>query len=93
MIKKDDVQKLANLARIETTDTEAEEFANDLEHILEYVGQVNTLDLSDEQGQTGPVFNVMREDGDAHESGAHTEDLLNAAPDREGNYFKVKKIL
>lgn len=93
MIKKEDVLKLANLARIETTETEAEELAEDLDHILEYVGQVNKLDLSDEKEQTGSVFNVMRDDINPHESSLHTEDLLKASPDREGDYFKVKKIL
>jgi len=93
MIQKEDVLKLAQLARIETTEAEADELAGDLDHILEYVGQVNSLDLSDEKEQTGPVLNIMREDVDPHESGVYTEDLLAAAPEREGDYFKVKKIL
>lgn len=93
MIKKEDVLKLAHLARIETTEVEAEALAGDLDHILEYVGQVNSLDLSDEKEQTGPVFNVMREDENPHDSGIYTEELLEAAPEQEENYFKVKKIL
>ncbi|PIR38844.1 MAG: Asp-tRNA(Asn)/Glu-tRNA(Gln) amidotransferase GatCAB subunit C [Candidatus Zambryskibacteria bacterium CG10_big_fil_rev_8_21_14_0_10_42_12] len=93
MIKKEDVLKLAQLARIETSEKEAEELAGDLDHILEYVSQVNSLDLSDEKEQTGPIFNVMRDDAHPHESGVHTEELLSASPAREGDYFKVKKIL
>ncbi len=35
----------------------------------------------------------MRDDADPHEAGLYTEDLLKAAPGRDGNYVKVKKIL
>ncbi len=35
----------------------------------------------------------MREDAFPHESGIHTEALLNNAPEREGMFLKVKKIL
>lgn len=41
----------------------------------------------------GVGVNVMREDGEPHESGLYTEKLLSAAPQREGQYIKVKKIL
>lgn len=92
-MNKDDVLKLATLARIEVSDAEATELAGDMENILAYVGQVNDLDLTEEDGETGPIFNVMREDNNAHESGLYTEDLLQAAPEREGDYIKVKKIL
>jgi Asp-tRNA(Asn)/Glu-tRNA(Gln) amidotransferase C subunit len=35
----------------------------------------------------------MRDDSVTHTPGEFTEDILNNAPDREGNYLKVKKIL
>lgn len=92
-MNKDEVLKLAQLARIEISDVEAEEFAHDMDHILEYVGQVNNLDLAEEKEAVGPVFNVMRSDENPHESGIYTADLLAAAPEREQYYFKVKKIL
>lgn len=39
------------------------------------------------------VKNVMREDGEPHESGKFTDILLKAAPKTENGYIKVKKIL
>ena len=35
----------------------------------------------------------MREDSNPHEPGVYTEDLLNLAPERAGQYVKVQKIL
>ena len=90
---------LAKLARIKISDAEATDLAGEFETILNYVGEVKKitspqpLSLSKERGKGRGVFNVMREDGEPHESGIYTEKILNEAPEREGNYIKVKKIL
>jgi Asp-tRNA(Asn)/Glu-tRNA(Gln) amidotransferase C subunit len=39
------------------------------------------------------VKNVMREDGEPHESGKYTEALLKSAPKTADGYIEVKKIL
>jgi Asp-tRNA(Asn)/Glu-tRNA(Gln) amidotransferase C subunit len=41
----------------------------------------------------GAVHNVYREDVVRHEPDQYTEALLAEAPDRQGRYLKVKKIL
>lgn len=43
--------------------------------------------------QAGELRNVMREDRDPHAPKIHTEDLLDSAPARKGDYVVVKKIL
>jgi Asp-tRNA(Asn)/Glu-tRNA(Gln) amidotransferase C subunit len=35
----------------------------------------------------------MRDDNGAHESGEYSKEILEQAPNKEGNYIKVKKIL
>lgn len=94
MITREEIEKLATLARIEVNDAEKESLRNDIESILEYVKSVNGLH-SDEGGIEGtPILrNVMREDMVTYKPGEFTEDLLSLAPYREGNYVKVKKIL
>lgn len=94
---KDTVNKLAKLSRIELKDDEAERLAGELGTILTYVSDLKGV-ISGNQGATNnpenfPTRNVMREDGNPHESGVYTETLLNSAPDREDDYIKVKKIL
>lgn len=92
MITREDIDKLAILARIDISDTEKESLRGDIDSILAYVGQVQNLQV--EVGKDVPVLhNVMRDDVVTHTSSEYTEDLLNLAPAREGNYLKVKKIL
>lgn len=93
MISREDVQKLANLARIKLTPEEEEKFAKDMENILGYVTQIQNVSAAIDARGTEKVKNAMRDDDHAHESGIHTEAILNEAPKREGDYIKVKKIL
>ena len=74
---------------------EAEKLSREFGAILGYVEEVK--DMNNESGimnkEEMPLKNIMREDGEPHESGIYTEDILDNAPMREGNYIKVKKIL
>jgi aspartyl-tRNA(Asn)/glutamyl-tRNA(Gln) amidotransferase subunit C len=93
-MERKDIEHLAKLARIEVIDTEADSIAHDFSSILGYVSEIEAItgDTSGEK-HVGAHFNVMREDANPHEPGMYTEDLLSAAPDRDGQYIKVKKIL
>jgi aspartyl-tRNA(Asn)/glutamyl-tRNA(Gln) amidotransferase subunit C len=92
MISREDIDKLATLARIQISDSEKESLRTDIDSILAYVGQVQNLQV--EAGKNVPALhNVMRDDVVTHTSGEYTEDLLRLAPSREGQYVKVKKIL
>lgn len=97
MIGLKDIEKLAELARIRMSPEEMEPMRKDIDAILGYVGQIQevaaSLGASDLEPQSGAVRNVLREDSTPHASGAYSEELLAEAPAREGNYFKVKKIL
>ena len=93
MIQKEDIKKLAELSRIEVTDEEVSKLSKDIESILEYVHELTELSAPEPESVPGELRNVMREDGEPHKSGLYTETLLDASPEREKNYFKVKKIL
>lgn len=87
---------MAKLARIEVGDEEAENLSHEFDAILGYVGEIKKLDYKSSLVEARPQpsrFNVMREDGEPHESGIYTEKILEQAPAREGDYIKVKKIL
>ncbi len=89
-----EIERLANLARIELTESERDQFALEVSSILGYISEIKgiTGDAPEEK-VVGAVFNVVREDGEPHASGMYTDDLLRVAPDHEGAYIKVKKIL
>lgn len=95
MISVKDIEKLASLARIKLPDGEKESLGGEIDSILEYVGQIQSAsaDAGVDSSKNLPEHrNAFRADSDAHESGVNTEALLAEAPEREGNYLKVKDI-
>lgn len=92
MITKNDVQNLANLARIEISESEAESLTFEIDSILGYVSQIENMSASDSL-EAPRLRNVMREDVATHEPLQYTEDILSNTPERDGNLLKVKKIL
>lgn len=93
-ITKEEIAHLARLARIAITDEEAAALQPGINDIIGYVGAINELTAEhDITKKVGPVHNVLRPDEQTNEAGAHTEDLLQEAPVRDGRYVKVKKIL
>lgn len=93
MASAEDVKKLAALARITITDAELAQFTKEFDSILAYVGQLEKLELPKAGEVTPPLRNVMRADGEPHESGAYTEKLVRAFPEKEENYLSVKQII
>lgn len=93
-MERDDIIRLAGLARIELTKEEEDSFAREIGSILSYVATIKEItgDAPPEK-VAGPVYNVMREDSEPHEGGIYTEALLRAAPGRSGQYIEVKKII
>lgn len=93
-MEKQEIEALAALARIGLTEDEKSALLKDAEEILTFVGKVQAADAGrDAQERLGVPHNVMRDDGDPHESGAYTKALLAAAPSTERGYVKVKNIL
>lgn len=93
MIYKEDIAKLAELARIEVNETEMKSLAKDIEAILSYVEQVKDVSVANDTEEKGGLVNVFRADSAPHESGIFTDALISAAPEKEDGYVKVKKIL
>lgn len=92
MVNSEDIKKLAFLSRIELSAEEENAFAREIDAILGYVSQISSVTGSGET-PLPPLHNIFRADGEPHESGLYSEPLLAQAPDRQGDYFKVKKIL
>ncbi|MFK8183891.1 MAG: Asp-tRNA(Asn)/Glu-tRNA(Gln) amidotransferase subunit GatC [Phormidesmis sp.] len=93
MIDIEQVRKVASLARLELTDAEEQQFTGQLNSILDYVQQLDELDTKDVPPTTRAieVSNITRPD--KLETFAAREDLLESAPEREEDFFKVPKIL
>ena len=87
------VRKVARLSRLELTEAEVQEFTGQLSAILDYVEKMNELDTDNVQplAHCLPISNVFREDCVRESLG--TEKTLGNAPQRDGEFFKVPKIL
>ena len=89
-----DILHLARLARIRISNEEAQALTTDIESVLSYVSQVDSIAAdSTLTKKVGVRFNVFREDEVTVEPGAYTKAMLVAAPSVQGDHLRVKKIL
>jgi len=92
-IDREQVRKVALLARLELTPEEEELFTIQMGSMLDYFQQLSELDVSNVKPMTRAidVSNVTRED--ELKPCADRSAILNNAPDQDGEFFKVPQIL
>ncbi|MFC1676478.1 Asp-tRNA(Asn)/Glu-tRNA(Gln) amidotransferase subunit GatC [Planctomycetota bacterium] len=92
-IDAEQVRKTAKLARLDLSDSEVEQFSGQLSAIMEYVEKMNELDTDNVEplAHCLPVSNCFREDVITESLGS--DKALANAPQRDGVFFKVPKIL
>ncbi|MBI2409595.1 aspartyl/glutamyl-tRNA amidotransferase subunit C [Candidatus Kaiserbacteria bacterium] len=94
MATKEEVKKLAALARISIADEELEKFTQEFDAVIAYVGQLESLNQPPASSlQPQALRNVLREDGEPTAPGTNTEKLVAQFPEREGNALVVKQII
>ena len=93
MIDREQVHKVALLARLDLTPEEEEQFTTQMGNILDYFEQLSELDVSNVEPTTRAidVSNVTR--ADKLQPYPERETILNQAPDQEGDFFKVPQIM
>jgi aspartyl-tRNA(Asn)/glutamyl-tRNA(Gln) amidotransferase subunit C len=89
----EDVRKVAQLARLELPEEKIATYATQLERILDYVAHLEQVDTEGVPPTTRAVevVNVTRDD--RVEPTPVREELLDLAPQREGDFFRVPRIL
>jgi aspartyl-tRNA(Asn)/glutamyl-tRNA(Gln) amidotransferase subunit C len=93
IIKNEDVNKIAHLARLEFDEKGSEEMAKDMNKILVWMDKLNELDTTDVKPLThmSAEINVLREDK-LDQTLTHAQALKNA-PKKDSDYFRVPKVL
>ncbi len=93
-ITREDVLKLASLSKIKLTDEEVDKFVKELDSIVKYVEQIDSVDVTGlvPTDQVTGLKNVTRPD-EVIDYEAKPKDLLKNAPAVEKNQIKVKRIL
>ncbi len=92
-ISADDVRKVAELARLELPESQIATYTTQLERILDYVGHLQQVDTEGVPPTTRAVEVVNVTRPDTVETTDSREELLNQAPQREGDFYRVPKIL
>lgn len=92
-ISEEDVRKIAQLARLKLGDDEVRLYQGQFIKILDAMAELSALNTKDVP-PTASVLglsNVLRQDEPS--PFPRMEKLLANAPDREGNFFKVRKVI
>ena len=92
-ITADDVRKVAQLARLELPEEKIATYTGQLERILDYVAHLEQVDTEGVEPTTRAVEVVNASREDTVEPTPVREELLNLAPQREGDFFRVPQIL
>lgn len=93
VISRDDVAKLAKLARLALTDSELDSFAGQLDAILEYVGKIQAVDVNGVKPTGNPLSDVNVTRADLVQDGLTQQQALAEAPAAEEGRFAVPQIL
>lgn len=93
-LSREDILKLAQLARLELSDAEVEEYVKEISEILQYVEQLDDIDVDGLQptNQVTGLTDVTRED-EIKGYGYKPEDLLKNVPAVQDNQIKVKRMI
>ena len=96
-ISREDVIRVAELAYLDLSEGELENYRNQLDAILEYIGKLDQLNTANVE----PMAQVLTDDQTADATLREdlvvpcgmAEDVLSQAPDPEPPYFRVPKVI
>jgi aspartyl-tRNA(Asn)/glutamyl-tRNA(Gln) amidotransferase subunit C len=87
------VKDVAKLARLALNPDQLQRFTGQLEGILEYIAKIKQLDTRNvvPMAHALPLHNVLRDD--VAEPGLPLDKVLQNAPETDGPFFKVPKVI
>lgn len=93
-LSRDDILKLAHLARLELSESEIDEYASELSEILQYVTMLSSVEVDDltPTHQVSGLINITRQD-ETIDYGYDPSDLLENLPAKQDNQIKVKRMI
>lgn len=92
-LDKNDVRRVAFLARIRVNEEDLEPVAQDLNNIIGWVEQLAEVDTDGVAPMTGAAGMVMTRRDDVVTDGGDPEKVLSNAPDRVGDFYTVPKVV
>ncbi len=92
-VDKDTVRRIAHLARVQVAEEKLDALAGEMNNILDWVEQLNELDVTDVEPMTSAVETTLHWREDKVTDGNKAEDVLANAPDAEYGFFSVPKVI
>ncbi|MDR1522658.1 MAG: Asp-tRNA(Asn)/Glu-tRNA(Gln) amidotransferase subunit GatC [Endomicrobium sp.] len=92
---KEELETTAFLARIDIKEDEKEKYLKDINSMFEYIEILQEPDVANLKPTTHvtELRNVWREDVVRPCPREVIEQMLNSAPEREGTFYKIKKVI
>ncbi len=92
-LTKDNIYKIARLARLKIDDQEADALCADLEHILGWVEKLKELNTEAVEPMVGVTVEAMPMRDDKVTDGGIAEEIMQNAPDQQHGMFAVPKVI
>jgi aspartyl-tRNA(Asn)/glutamyl-tRNA(Gln) amidotransferase subunit C len=87
------VRRIARLARIRVDDAQVTQIQSELNGILGWIDQLNEVNVDGVEPLTGGALMAMRMRDDVVTDGDQAEAVLANAPDRDGPFYTVPKVV
>jgi len=92
-VDKDTVRRIAKLARVAMDDAQAAEMEKELNALLAWVQLLSEVDCENVAPMASVVEQRLAMREDAVTDGGYAEDLMKNAPQSEGSFFVVPKVV
>lgn len=94
-LSKSEIKHIAKLARLDLTEVELEKYGEQLSNVLNYIDQLKEVEVKDVEptAQVTGLTNVLRDDMAENWDKAEIEEALTDAPEKEGRFIKVKRVI
>jgi aspartyl-tRNA(Asn)/glutamyl-tRNA(Gln) amidotransferase subunit C len=94
MLSKEEVKRIAQLARLEISEEEAEKYSKELSDILGFVEKLNEADTEGIEpiAHITGAKNIVREDKVVEYSDETKENIINNFPEKKDRFDKVKAV-
>lgn len=96
-MEKEDIKKIAEIAKIKLSEDECEKLLDEMNEILNYFSKIEEMKISDEElYYVNEIYNPLREDekGEKGKVGEKekSELLINEFTERKGKYLSAPKV-
>lgn len=87
------VRRIASLSRIRVDDAQVVQMQTELNGILGWIAQLNEVDVTGIEPLAGGAQMAMRMRDDVVTDGGQAEAVLSNAPERDGPFYAVPKVV